>query len=139
MHLRAPDESAGLPLIRSGGLEIGPALSFEGSRKAEDVGAALDKVPFTVEAGAFVQYAFGPGFRIRTELRRGVGGHDGWTGQAGADYVARDGDDWLVSVGPRVTFSDSRYHRAYFGVTPAESVRTPVGAASRLGLDQRPT
>jgi outer membrane protein len=124
----APDESAGLPLIKSGGLEIGPALSFEGSRKAEDVGAALDKVPFTVEAGAFVQYAFGPSFRIRTELRRGVGGHDGWTGQAGADYVARDGDDWLVSIGPRVTFSDARYHRAYFGVTPAESARTGLAA-----------
>ncbi len=117
----APDESAGLPLIRHGGLEIGPALSFEGSRKAEDVGADLDKVPFTVEAGAFVQYAFSSSFRIRTELRRGVGGHDGWNGQAGADYVARDGDDWLFSIGPRVTWSDARYHRAYFGVTAAES------------------
>ncbi|HEU0100444.1 MAG TPA: MipA/OmpV family protein [Allosphingosinicella sp.] len=124
----APDESFGPSLIKSGGLEIGPALNFESSRKPSDVGADLDKVPFTVEAGAFVQYAFGPKFRIRVEGRRGLGGHDGWTGQAGADFVARDGDDWLFSIGPRVTVSDGRYHRAYFGVSPAESVRTGLAA-----------
>jgi outer membrane scaffolding protein for murein synthesis (MipA/OmpV family) len=124
----APDESFGPSLLKHGGLEFGPALNFEGSRTAKDVGAALDKVPFTVEAGAFVQYAFSPKFRVRTELRKGLGGHEGWTGQAGADFVARDGDDWLFSVGPRVTVSDGRYHRAYFGVTAAESARTGLAA-----------
>jgi outer membrane scaffolding protein for murein synthesis (MipA/OmpV family) len=120
----APDESFGPSLVKEGGLEIGPALNFEGSRKAEDVGADLDKVPFTFEAGAYVQYAFSQKFRIRTELRKGLGGHDGWIGQAGADFVARNGDDWLFSVGPRITVSDGHYHRAYFGVTAPESVRT---------------
>ncbi len=124
----APDESFGPSLIKEGGLEIGPALNIESSRKAEDVGAALDKVPFTFEAGAFVQYAFSPKFRIRTEARKGLGGHDGWTGQLAADYVARDGDDWLFSIGPRLTVSNGRYHRAYFGVTPAESARTGLAA-----------
>jgi outer membrane protein len=124
----APDESFGPSLIKEGGLEIGPALNFEGSRTARDVGAALDKIPFTFEAGAFVQYAFGPKFRVRSELRKGLGGHEGWIGQAGADFVARDGDDWLFSVGPRITISDGRYHRAYFGVTPAESARTGLAA-----------
>jgi len=124
----APDESFGPSLIKEGGLEIGPALNLRGSRKASDVGADLDKVPFTFEAGAFVQYAFGPKFRIRTELRKGLGGHDGSTGQAGADFVARDGDDWLFSIGPRVTWSDARYHRAWFGVTAAESARTGLAA-----------
>jgi outer membrane protein len=127
-RFEAPDESFGPSLIREGGLEIGPALNFEGSRTAKDVGADLDKVPFTFEAGAFVQYAFGPKFRIRTELRKGLGGHDGWTGQAGADFVARDGDDWLFSVGPRVTVSDGRYHRAYFGVNAPEAIRTGLPA-----------
>jgi outer membrane protein len=123
-EFEAPDESFGPELISTGGLEFGPALNFEGSRTAKDVGADLDKVPFTVEAGAFVEYEFSPSFRFRTELRKGLGGHEGWTGQAGADFVARDGDEWLFSIGPRLTWSDARYHRAYFGVTPAESVRT---------------
>lgn len=120
----APDESFGPSLIKEGGFEFGPALNFEGSRTAKDVGAALDKVPSTLEAGAFVEYEFSPKFRVRTELRKGLGGHDGWTGQAGADFVARDGDDLLFSVGPRVTWSDGRYQRAYFGVTAPESIRT---------------
>ncbi|MEO7826634.1 MAG: MipA/OmpV family protein, partial [Allosphingosinicella sp.] len=124
----APDESFGPSLIKAGGLEIGPALNFEGRRTAKDVGAALDKVPFTFEAGAFAQYAFGPSFRVRTELRKGLGGHDGLIGQAGADYVARHGDDWLFSVGPRVTVSDGRYQRAYFGVTAPEALRTGLAA-----------
>jgi outer membrane scaffolding protein for murein synthesis (MipA/OmpV family) len=124
----APDESFGPSLIKHGGLEIGPALNLQGSRTAKDVGSALDKVPFTVEAGAFVQYAFSGKFRVRTELRRGLGGHDGWTGLAGADFVARDGDDWLFSVGPRVTVSDGRYHRAYFGVTAPEAALTGLAA-----------
>jgi outer membrane protein len=124
----APDESFGPSLIKTSGLEIGPALNLQGSRTAKHVGAALDKVPFTFEAGAFVQYAFSPKFRVRTEIRKGLGGHDGWTGQAGADYVARDGDDWLFSIGPRITVSDGRYHRAYFGVTPAEAARTALPA-----------
>lgn len=138
-EFEAPDESFGPELISTGGLEIGPALNFEGSRTAKDVGADLDKVPFTFEAGAFVEYEFSPKFRFRVEGRRGLGGHDGWIGQAGVDFVARDGDDWLFSVGPRVTWSDSRYHRAYFGVTAPESVRTglavytPDGGIQALG------
>jgi outer membrane scaffolding protein for murein synthesis (MipA/OmpV family) len=129
----APDESFGPSLIKTGGLEIGPALNFEGSRTAKDVGAALDKVPFTFEAGAFVEYEFSPKFRFRVEGRRGLGGHDGWTGQAGVDFVARDGDEWLFSIGPRVTWSDGRYHRAYFGVTAPESVATGLAAYSPDG------
>src|SRR5688572_11526701 len=124
----APDESFGFSIVKSGGLEIGPAANFQGSRTADDVGAPLDKVGATLEAGGFIQYAFSPKFRLRTEALRGLGGHDGWTGNVGADYVARDGDAWLFSIGPRVTFSDGRYHRAYFGVTPAESVRSGLAA-----------
>jgi outer membrane scaffolding protein for murein synthesis (MipA/OmpV family) len=120
----APDESIGLPLIKGGGFAIGPALNFEGSRKPKDVGAALDKVDFTFEAGAFVQYEVSESFRLRAEGRRGIGGHDAWTGQLAADFIARDADRYLFSIGPRATISDGRYHRAYFGVTPAESVRT---------------
>lgn len=34
----------------------------------------------------------------------------------GADLVARRGDDWLLSAGPRVTFADETYNRSYFSV-----------------------
>ena len=124
----APDESFGFSLIKSGGLAVGPVLNIEGSRTPEDVGAPLDKVSTTVEAGAFIQYQLSESFRIRSEARRGIGGHDGWTTVTGADYILRDKDRFLFSVGPRVTISDSRYQRAYFGVTPAEAARSGLPA-----------
>jgi outer membrane protein len=124
----APDESFGFALVNAGGFSVGPALNFENSRNAKDVGTPLDKVKATIEAGGFVQYEFSEAFRTRVEARRGIGGHEGWTGSAGADYVARDGDKYLFSVGPRVTWSNAQYHRAYFGVTPAEAARTGLAA-----------
>ena len=120
----APDESFGFALIRSGGFHAGPVLGFEGSRKPKDVGAAVDKVGTTVEAGAFAQYAFGPSFRVRGELRQGIGGHEGLVGNIGADFVMRDGDKYLFSIGPRASFADRDFHRAFFAVTPAEATRT---------------
>lgn len=138
-RFEAPDDSFGMGLIRSGGLTIGPSLNYRGSRTAEDVGAAMDKLGDTIEVGAFVQYQFGENFRVRGDVRKGLGGHDGWLGDLGADYVARKGDEWLFSIGPRVTVSDGRYQRAWFGVTPAESARTglavwrPDGGVQSVG------
>jgi outer membrane scaffolding protein for murein synthesis (MipA/OmpV family) len=127
-EFEAPDESFGFTLVSTGGLGIGPALNFEGSRKAQDVGAVLDKVDATFEVGGFVQYEFSPNVRGRIEARRGVNGHKSWTANAGADYIARDGDRYLFSIGPRITWSAENYQRAYFGVSPAEAIRTGLPA-----------
>lgn len=124
----APDESFGFAVLKAGPLRIGPALNIEGSRKPSDVGAALAKVDTTFEAGAFVEFQLAENFRLRSEVRRGLGGHDGWIGNVGADYVMRDGDRYLFSIGPRLTLSDRDFHRAYFGVSPQESVATGLAA-----------
>lgn len=117
----APDDSFGFEVLNSGNLVLGPAINLEGSRKASDVGANLPKVGFTIEVGAFAQYAISESFRLRSEVRKGIGGHRGWIGNIGADFVKRDGDKWLFSVGPRVTLSNSKYQQAYFGVSPSVS------------------
>lgn len=127
-EFEAPDESFGFPVASLGAVEFGPALSFVGKRSPADIGAALPKVGATFEAGGFAQANIAPALRIRAEVRRGLGGHDAWVGEFSADYVARDGDQWLVSVGPRLTLSDARYQRAYFGVTPAGSLTSGLSA-----------
>ncbi len=114
----APDDSFSLSLIEAGTFSFGPVANFEGARTAEDVGANVPKVKFSVEAGGFAAINLSDNFRLRGEVRRGITGHKGWIGTAGADYVMRDGDDWLFSIGPRVTWSNSRYQDAWFGVTP---------------------
>ena len=135
----ASDESAGFALVESGGFGIGPALAYQGSRKPSDVGAPVEKVKGTIEAGAFVQYYLSRNLRLRTEGRRGLGGHDGWVGSVAADFIHRDKDAYLFSVGPRLSWSNGRYQRAYFGVSPASAaaaglpVYTPEGGVQGVG------
>ena len=114
----APDDSLSIKLLSSGGFTAGPVLAIEGSRKNSEVGAPVGKVSTTIEIGAFVQHYLTDSFRLRGELRKGIGGHEGLVGQAGADHVWRDGDRYAFSIGPRLLFSDARYQRAFFGVTP---------------------
>ena len=139
-EFEAPDESFGFPVLRTSGFAIGPALGFEGKRDADDIGAPIHKVGFSIEAGAFVQGWIGDSLRVRVDGRKGLSGHRGWTGSVSADYVARDADDWLFSIGPRVTLSDSKYHRAYFGITPADAAASglpaydPKGGVQAVGI-----
>ena len=130
-EFEAADESFGFALVRGGGFAAGPALNLEGSRTAGDVGTPLPKVGFTVEAGAFAEYTFpSERLRLRAEVRKGLGGHEGVIGTVGADFVARRKDDWLFSIGPRLTFADRRYQTAYFGVAPADSAPSGLPAYS---------
>ena len=117
----APDESAGFPVLRGERFQVGPAIGFEGRRRSRDVGGRLPSVGATFELGGFVQYAVSDALRLRVEARQGIGGHKGLIGVVGADYIARDADRWLFSIGPRLTLSSARYNRAYFGVGAADA------------------
>lgn len=121
----APDENAAIGLIGTGGFSAGPSIAFQGSRRRRDTDGLLPRVGSSVEVGGFAQVQLAPALRLRGEARKGIGGHDGLIGEVSADYVARDGDKWLFSIGPRVTLSDGRYQRAYFGVRPQDAV--PAG------------
>jgi len=124
----AADESFGGPLIQSGNFAFGPALGFIGKRTAADIGADLPKVGFSFEAGGFAQVNVTPAIRVRVEGRKALSGHKGWVGEVSADYIARKGDDWLFSIGPRVTLGDAKFSNAYFGVTPAAAMTSGLPA-----------
>ena len=135
----APDESFGFSVLDLNGFELGPAVSLQGSRKDKDVGVPIGKVKTTIEAGGFLQYEFRDRFRVRGELRKGLGGHDGLIGELSGDFILRDGDKYVFSIGPRLTITDKEYQRAYFGVTPAQSAATglapytPDGGVQSIG------
>ena len=118
------DDSFGFSVLKAGGFEFGPAVSLVGRRKPKYVGVDVPRVGRTVEVGAFANYWVNENFRLHSELRRGVNGHDGWVADGGADLVLRDGDDWLFSIGPRVKWADGNFHDAYFGITPATALAT---------------
>ena len=120
----APGDSFGITLISSNGFSAGPAANIESSRTNSEAGAPIGKVPTTFEAGAFAQYQAGESIRLRGELLKGIGGHEGWVGSLGADHIWRDGDRYVFSIGPRLLFSNARYQRAYFGVSPEAALAT---------------
>lgn len=118
----AADDTFGVAVLSGDRFSFGPSLGFEGKRSRSDTDDALPGVDFSVELGGFAQYQLSPAIRLRVEARQGVSGHEGFVANLGADYVARDGDRWLFSLGPRVTLTDGKYQRAYFGVAPADAI-----------------
>lgn len=116
-NFAAPGDSAGIALLGSDRFSAGPVARLSRKRESSDVGAPVGSVPTTVELGGFAQFYPLKSLRIRAELRRGIGGHDGVVGFLGADQIWREGDRYVLSIGPRIWFGNSRYERAYFGVT----------------------
>ena len=114
------DDGAGFGLLgRDSVIDFGPALRFQSKRDEDDVGAAVGDVGFTVEAGGFVSIHPSQNFRIRAELRQGIGGHKALVGTLGADVIFRDDQNYIFSIGPRVRWASGKYNDRYFGVTPA--------------------
>lgn len=124
----APDYSFGIPVVSSGGFSFGPAANIASKRKESDVGAPVGKVSTTFEAGAFATYELTKSIHLRAEVLKGLGGHKGVVGTIGADQVWRDGDRYVISIGPRVLLSNARYQRAYFWVTPAAALASGLPA-----------
>ncbi|HET9812636.1 MAG TPA: MipA/OmpV family protein [Sphingomicrobium sp.] len=118
----APDYSFGIPVVSSGGFSFGPAANIASGRKNSDLDVPVGKVKTTIEAGAFASYELPDSFYLRAEVLKGLGGHEGIVGTVGADKIWRDGDRYVFSIGPRILFSDGRYQRAYFGVSPAAAL-----------------
>jgi outer membrane protein len=124
----SPDDSPGISILTTGGFSFGPAGNIESRREQSDVGARIGNVPTTFEAGAFAQYMPGDSFRVRAEILKGINGHHGVLGSIGADKIWRSGDQYVFSIGPRLLFSDARFQRAYFGVTPRASLASGLPA-----------
>lgn len=119
---KTPYRGAGLGLLSKGPFSLGPVANIQAARKDSKVGAPVGHVPTTIEAGAFAQYDPSDSLRFRAQLMKGFGGHKGFIGAIGADRIWRDGDNYVFSLGPRIIFSDARFQRAYFGVSPAASL-----------------
>jgi len=120
----APDDHLAIAVVSKNGFAFGPTANLERSRKDKDVGAPVGKVKATIEVGGFAEYMAMDSTRIRADIRKGINGHDGLVGGIGVDQIWRDGDKYVFSIGPRLLFSDAKYQRAYFGVTPVAAVAT---------------
>lgn len=118
----APDDNFDIKLFSTGGLSLGPVANIQSGRTKSDAGLPVGKVSTTIEAGLFAQYEVSETIRLRSEVRKGIGGHEGLVASIGGDHIWRDGDRYIFSVGPRVLLSNARYQRAFFGISPDVSL-----------------
>ncbi len=116
-----PDDGLSPTLLTAGPVEIGPAAALVSGRDRGEAGPGIAKVGRTVEVGAFGAIEIADSLRFRAMVRKGINGHEGVTATVALDQIWRDGDDYVVSVGPRLLWSNARYQRAFFGVGAAEA------------------
>ncbi|TCD16150.1 MipA/OmpV family protein [Oricola cellulosilytica] len=116
------------------GLSAAPSFRYRAARKAEDAPelTGLRDVDAAVEIGGGLRYTAG-NVRLFGDLRYGAIGHNGITGEIGADMIAAPAERLTVSAGPRLSFADDRYMRTYFGVTAGEAAASPFSAFAPSG------
>ncbi|MGZ8282951.1 MAG: MipA/OmpV family protein [Allosphingosinicella sp.] len=129
MQVPGPDSGWGFGFLGSESVfNFGPAVRLQAKRDEEDVGAPVGDVDLTAEAGAFVQLLPIEHLRLRAEGRYGIGGHEGFVGDLGADLVLGDRINSVFTIGPRARWGDGSYHDAYYTVTPAVAAATGLPA-----------
>lgn len=118
----------------SGGLVIIPSFGYVGERDGDtdDRLKGLDEVDASLELGGRIAYAVGP-VTAYAALRKGVTGHEGLIGEAGADYRTIVNDRLILWSGANVTYADDDYMSSYFGVSPAESAASGLAAFDASG------
>jgi outer membrane protein len=117
-----PRDSFSFSLINTPMFQFGPALQFVNRRKASDYAElnGLADVDYAAQVGAFANFWPVSWLRLRGEVRQGIGGETGVTGDLFLDAVVPIGQ-WTISAGPRVTLQTAAATSPYFSITAAQA------------------
>lgn len=117
-----PRDSFGFNVINLGAFQVGPALQFINQRKASSYAElnGLADVNYAAQLGLFANFWPLPWLRLRTEVRQGIGGETGVTGDVFLDAVVPVGQ-WTLSAGPRMTLQTAAAVSPYFSITAAQA------------------
>jgi len=128
-----PRDSFGFPIVDLGQFKFGPAVKLIWERKASQYTQlnGLGNVNGAVQAGAFAEYWALPWLRLHGEVRQGIGGETGVTGDLLLDAVVPFGQ-FRWSAGPRVTAQSTAALSPYFSITAAQSAGSVVSGLPAL-------
>lgn len=130
---------ARLDVLGNSPIQIGPAVNLRFKRDSAQDGSGgvklLNNVDSAVEVGGFVGYRFGGDEKGQGEVALDLtvlkdinDGHDGLTATAQISYAALRTQRVFVNVDAQANYADKKYMRAYFGITPEESIRSGLAA-----------
>lgn len=122
-EFRSVDDNPSIAFLDTGTFRFGAVGRLDWGRDEDDSNRlkGLGDVGMGVEGGAFAEWYALDWLRLRAELRYGVGGFTGITGDLAADVIYTM-DRWLFAVGPRLSYAGSGYMTAYYGITPMQSI-----------------
>jgi MipA family protein len=129
----APRDSLSFPVIDLGQFKFGPAVRLIWERRGSDYMAlnGLGNVDFALQAGGFAEYWPVPWLRLRGEVRQGIGGETGVTGDVFLDAVVPV-EQFRFSGGPRLTLQSANAISPYFSITPAQSLGSTISGLPAL-------
>jgi MipA family protein len=115
----------GLPLLNLGTLQFGAVGKLVWPRYSSQYSQlnGLGDVPWALQLGGFAQYWPVPWLRLRGEVRQGIGGETGLSGDVFADVVVPV-EQFRFSAGPRVSLQSSAALSPYFSINAAQSAAT---------------
>lgn len=120
------------PKVFAPGAGLRGSFRFIGEREGVKALAGLNKVDAALELGLGVHYTSDI-WQVFADLRYGVVGHKGITGELGANLIYRAPNGLVLNAGPRAEFGSSRFTNTYFGVTAAESGPSGLAAYTASG------
>jgi len=128
-----PRDSFGFPVVDLGQIKLGPAFQLIWQRSASAYRElnGLGNVGYALQTGGFVDYWAVPWLRLHGELRQGIGGETGVTGNVFVDAVVPV-DQWRFSAGPRMTVQSAAAVSPYFSITPQQSANSTVSGLPML-------
>jgi outer membrane protein len=128
-----PRDGLGFSLVDLGQFKAGPAFKFVWQRKASSYADlnGLGDVGFTLQSGVFAEYWPVQWLRLHSEVRQGIGGETGVTGDIFVDAIVPVGQ-WTLSGGPRMTLQSAAAVSPYFSITSAQSAASTVAGLSAL-------
>jgi len=112
-------EGLGVTVPSPATVRAGAAITYDFGRRA-DQGPHHDLpgVDAAPELKLFVEKALTP-VLIRLDLRRALGGYDGWVADLSMYAALPIGKSVVLFIGPSLTAADGRYMRSYYGVSAA--------------------
>lgn len=122
---------------------FGPAIRFRNDRNnriSDDVVARAGKLDAALEVGANVAVAWRGVVKPLDQLSIGVqarrdilGAHEGWVIEPQVSYRALVGKAMTLQAQASMEFTDNRFARYYFSVTPAQSAASGLAQYSADG------